>query len=92
MQRIECNVQTGDQTVIALTPQEEAEAQARTAAEVEFNSLDNRAGRVVDAIDRLQFEHLFDLENRTRVVESRPQITRAQYRTALIERWKQLQS
>lgn len=55
-------------------------------------TLDELAVRHVDAIDRLQFEHLFDLENRMRAQESLGAITRAQYRTALINRWKTLNS
>lgn len=54
--------------------------------------LDRKAAFAVDGIDRLQFEHLFDLENRMRAQEGIAQITRAQYRTALINRWKQLNS
>jgi putative heme iron utilization protein len=51
---------------------------------------DQDAAFAIDGIDRLQFEHLFDLENRTRAIEGQPQITRAQYRNALINRWKAL--
>jgi hypothetical protein len=51
---------------------------------------DQRAAAAVDNTDRLQFEVLFDHENRTRVLEIKPQITRAQFRDALINRWKQL--
>lgn len=52
--------------------------------------LDRRAQTAIDSTDRLQFEHLFELENRTRVLEVKLPITRAQYRDALIARWKQL--
>jgi hypothetical protein len=92
MQRIEINVNTGEVTVVDLTPEEEAAVLAAKAAWDEANSLDIRAARAVDGIDRLQFEHLFDLENRTRVLEGLGQITRAQYRNALINRWKSLNS
>jgi hypothetical protein len=90
MVRIEVNVQTGAVTQITLTAEEEAAAVERTALYAAENTLDMRAARAIDTMDRLQFEHLFDLENRTRVVEARPQITRVQYRTALIDRWKAL--
>jgi len=51
---------------------------------------DSDAAGAIDGMDRLQFEHLFDLENRMRAQESQPQITRAQYRNALIAKWKTL--
>jgi len=51
---------------------------------------DARAARAVDGTDRLQYEHLFELENRMRVLEGSPTVSAAQYRTALINRWKQL--
>jgi hypothetical protein len=51
---------------------------------------DQRAAAFVDATDRLQFEVLFDHENRVRVLELKAQITRAQFRQALIDRCKQL--
>lgn len=51
---------------------------ALTAAE-----LDARKEARLDATDRLQFEVLFNLENRVRVLEGRAAVTRAQYRTAL---------
>jgi hypothetical protein len=51
-------------------------------------TLDQKATAEIDGMDRLQFEHLFDLENRVRVLEGKGQITRAQYRDALIARWK----
>jgi hypothetical protein len=53
---------------------------------------DEDAVKAIDGMDRLQFEHLFDLENRTRVLEAKAPITRAQYRDALITRWKQIHS
>lgn len=90
MQRIEYNVQTGERSVVDLTPEEEAAALLAKAAWDADNTLDNRAARAIDGLDRLQFEHLFDLENRTRVLEGKTQITRAQYRDALIARWKVL--
>lgn len=90
MIRIEHNLQTGARLEITMTPAEEAVALAIKAAWDAENTLDLRAGRVVDAIDRLQFEHLFDLENRTRALEGKAPITRAQYRTALMNRWKEL--
>jgi hypothetical protein len=54
--------------------------------------LDRKAARAIDTIDRLQFEHLFDLENRMRTQEALSAITRVQYRSALIARWKALQA
>lgn len=53
-------------------------------------SLDVRAGRAVDAVDRLQFEVMFDMENRMRAREGLGAITRVQYRNALINVWKTL--
>jgi hypothetical protein len=51
---------------------------------------DKKAAKAIDGIDRLQFEHLFDLENRMRAREGLVAISSAQYRTALINRWKAL--
>lgn len=51
---------------------------------------DERAQLAVDIRDRLDFEVNFDQENRIRALESKAPITRAQYRDALITRWKQL--
>lgn len=90
MTRIELNCQTGEVTVVTLTSEEEAAALEQQAAWEAVNSLDARAARAVDGIDRLQFEHLFDLENRMRAKEGLGQITRAQYRNALVARWKDL--
>lgn len=92
MNRIECNLQTGELKEITLTAEEETAALAQKAAWDEENTQDKRAARAVDGIDRLQFEHLFDLENRTRVLEGKSLITREQYRNALIARWKTLYS
>lgn len=92
MFRIEKNCLTGEVTEIPLTQEELDAAAAAKAAEDEYNSLDNRAIRAIDAIDRLQFEHLFDLENRTRAMEGKEPITLVQYRDALISRWKALNS
>lgn len=55
-------------------------------------SLDEAAAQAIDAIDRLQFRHLFNLENRVRIIESRPQVTMEQYRAAMIQLWKDLYS
>lgn len=49
MQRIEVNVQTGERAVIDLTPEEIAEAQARTALEASKAPLRN--------IERMEGEH-----------------------------------
>lgn len=51
---------------------------------------DELAAIKVDSMDLLQFEHLFDLENRMRAQEGKQAITRAVYRQALIDRWKTL--
>lgn len=52
--------------------------------------LDERAATSVDSIDRLHFEISFDMENRMRVREGIGTLTRQQYRTGLINRWKSL--
>lgn len=90
MTRIEVNVETGETRIVALTPEEEAAALARTALEAAANTPDAKAARFVDAVDRLWFEVNFDQENRVRAQESKAQITRIQYRDALIARWKTL--
>ena len=51
---------------------------AKTAAE-----LDAEKDLKISAIDALQFAVHFDMENRVRVLEAKPQITAAQYRNAL---------
>lgn len=43
-----------------------------------------------DKVRRLLFELNFDQEERLRVLESKPVITKAQYRDALITKWKAL--
>ncbi len=53
-------------------------------------TLDGRAANAVDAMDRLQFTHLFELENRMRVLEGQLTVSVAAYRNALINKWKQL--
>ncbi len=55
-------------------------------------TVDQRADMAIDSTDRLIFEVLFDIENRVRVLEAKAAVTRAQYRTALITRWKALNS
>jgi hypothetical protein len=90
MNRLEFNVISGELKVVTLTPEEESAAIQQKSAWDAENTLDKRAARAIDNIDRLQFEHLFDLENRTRVLELKAPITRAQYRQALINRWKEL--
>jgi hypothetical protein len=90
MIRLEFNVLAGEVKEIQLTTEEEAVALANQSAWDAENTLDKRAARAIDSIDRLQFEHLFDLENRTRVLELKTPITRTQYRQALINRWKEL--
>ena len=51
---------------------------------------DEIAQAAVDGKDRLLFEVNFDQENRLRALEGKTAITRAQYRDALIARWKLL--
>ena len=89
---IEHNCVTGETTSREYT-QAELDAIAATKADWDAaNTLDIRAVRAIDGIDRLQFEHLFDLENRTRVLELKTPISKEQYRNALIARWKALNS
>ncbi len=45
--------------------------------------LDGYLDQQVNALDLVQFRILFNLENRTRVLESRPQVTPAQYRAGI---------
>ena len=90
MNRREFNVATGEVIDVALTAEEEAAALAQRSAWDAENTLDKRAARAIASIERLQFEHLFELENRTRVLEAKLPITKEQYRNALIERWKLL--
>lgn len=90
MIRIEVNLTTGERKEITLTPEEEAVALQQKAAWDAENTLDKRAIRAIDGLDRLQFEHLFNLENRTRVLELKTPITRLQYREALINLWKSI--
>lgn len=51
---------------------------AKTAGEI-----DGEKDRTISRIDALQFAVSFDMENRVRVLEAKPQITAAQYRAAL---------
>ena len=87
---MEFNVQTGETSVIPLTPEELAEAAIAKAAEDEYNLPDNKAIRAIDATDRLWFEVNFNQENRLRTLEGRPSVTKAQYRDALIAAYKAL--
>ena len=71
----------------------DADGGAPTQAEIDAvlaPSIDVRASNAVDAEDRLLFEINFDQENRIRALEGKAAITRAQYRDALVARWKQL--
>jgi hypothetical protein len=92
MTRIEVNCLTGESVEVTLTPEEEAAALSLKAAWDADNTLDMRAMRAIDGLDRLQFEHLFDLENRMRAQEGLGEITKVQYRNALINRWKAINS
>ena len=53
---------------------------------------DNEIKSAIEAgnINRLLFELNFDQENRIRALESKAMITKAQYRNALVTRWKAL--
>ena len=52
--------------------------------------LDILANLEVDGRDKLMFEINYDQENRLRIQEARPQITKIQYRNALIQAWKDM--
>lgn len=86
--RIEMNCQTGEVQEITLTQDEIDAALARKAEEDALNSPDNLAVRAVDAVDKLWFEINFNQENRIRVLEGKSQVTRVQYRDALIAAYK----
>lgn len=102
--RIECNVVTGEVSTLELTQQELDDAAARTAEEQAALNPDVVAPRIVDLIDRLQFDVMFMQENNVRALRSfintlipgsftaaqASQVTRTQYRDALIARWKVL--
>ena len=53
-------------------------------------TLNEIAADEVDSRDRLLFEINFDQENRIRQLEGRQTVTRAAYRGALIQAWKDL--
>lgn len=84
------DINTGITTQVPETPAELAAAVIATAQETAFNTQDNKAGRAADGVDRLLFDVLFTHENRIRVLEGSAAITQAQFRTALINRWKVL--
>lgn len=84
------DIKTGITSQVPETPEELAAAVIATAAEVAFNTPDNKASRSIDGEDRVIFDALFTHENRIRVLEGSAAITQAQFRTALINRWKVL--
>lgn len=88
MVRHEYNVTTGELKEITLSPDEEAAALAQTVAWNAQHTPDILAAQAIDRMDRLQFKHLFNLENRMRVIEGKQPITVAVYRQALIDEWK----
>jgi hypothetical protein len=102
--RIENDVTTGEVTEVPLTQAELDAAAARTAEEQAALDPNVVAPKRIDSIDRLQFEVMWEQENNVRELRAlvnilRPgsftaaqaaQITRAQYRDALIARWKVL--
>jgi hypothetical protein len=51
---------------------------------------DQKAAGATDSITQLEFDVLFNQENRIRTLEGKASITRVQYRDALIARWKVL--
>jgi hypothetical protein len=73
-----------DSPILPAAVQAVLDAHAPTAAA----TLDLRAQIAADGLGLLAFEVLFDLENRTRVLELKAPLTRLQYRAALIARWK----
>lgn len=95
MERIEVDLRTGERTVVVLSPEEEAAALARQAAWEATHTPDALALKAIDGLDRLQFDVLFNHENRIRALEvatdaTKTPVSRAQFRDALIARWKAL--
>lgn len=90
MDRLEINLQTGERKVVLLTPEEEAAALASQAAWDADNTLDKRATRYIDGLERVQFRLLFRHENALRALQGQPQVTAAQFRQFLIDDWKAL--
>lgn len=88
--RIEVDCQSGELKTVVLTQAEIDAALALKAQQDAYNSIDNVATRAIDAVDRLWFEVNFNQENRIRVLEGKPQVTKAQYRDALIAVYKSL--
>ena len=72
------------------TPAQRDAAVAMLVTFVPIITSDDLAVSAIDALDRLQFTHLFDLENRVRALEAKAPITVAVYRQALIDKWKTL--
>ena len=92
MERFEQDVLTGEVKTVSLTQAEIDAALANKAVQDEYNSPDNVATRAADNADRLWFEVNFNQENRVRVLEGSPQITKAQYRDALFAAYRALLS
>ena len=73
-----------------------AELEERVVTKAEYLALlvaptaDELAASAVDRVDRLQFDVLFNHENRMRALEAKAPITPAQFRDALIARCKVL--
>jgi len=88
MDRLEINITTGERKTVTLSPDEEASALARKAAEDADNTQDKRAMRAIDGLERTQFRMLFNHENRLRTLQGQPTITAAQFRQNLIDDWK----
>lgn len=65
-------------------------AEVDVALNLDAAAPDRKASGAVDAVDRLQFEVDFEIENRMRAREGQAAVTRVQYRNALIARWKAL--
>lgn len=61
-------------------------------ATADNTAIENKASAVLNVSkkDKLLFEINFDLENRTRILEGKPAITKQQYITALVDLYKSL--
>lgn len=70
----------------------DAEINVITDGQVEDSELDKEANGALEneKVKRLLFEINFEQENRMRVLESRPTITKAQYKTATVTLYKTL--
>jgi hypothetical protein len=51
---------------------------------------DIKAQAFADAVERVQFRMLFNLNNRVLVLEAKPQLTVPQFKQQVVDLWKQL--